>query len=71
MSRLLLKSYPRLTRPPLNLQTDEMLGAVVDRLLKALQEVRPTGVRQFLRWRISTFAGNSTTWPAASIVTSR
>src|SRR3954465_15484043 len=38
---LLYGSYPRLTRPPLNLQTDEMLGAVVERLLKALREARP------------------------------
>src|SRR5436190_14562725 len=39
-STLLQRSYPRLTRPPLNLQPDEMLSAVVDRLLKALREVR-------------------------------
>jgi hypothetical protein len=32
---LLYKSYPRLARPPLNLQVDELLGAVVERLLKA------------------------------------
>jgi len=35
---LLCRSYPRLTRPPLNLQADELLGAVVERLLKALRE---------------------------------
>ena len=35
---LLYRSYPRLTRPPLNLHTDELLGAVVERLLKALRE---------------------------------
>ncbi len=44
---LLHRSYPRLTRPPLNLQADELLGAVVERLLKALREVRPGTVRQF------------------------
>ena len=44
---LLHRSYPRLTRPPLNLDADEMLGAVVERLLKALREARPTTVRQF------------------------
>jgi len=44
---LLYRSYPRLTRPPLNLQTDELLSAVVERLLKALREVRPGIVRQF------------------------
>ena len=32
---LLYRSYPRLTRPPANLQPDEMLGAVVERLIKA------------------------------------
>src|SRR5579872_6282026 len=44
---LLYRSYPRLARPPLNLQPEEMLGAVVERLLKALQEARPTTTRQF------------------------
>lgn len=44
---LLHRSYPRLTRPPLNLQSDEMLGAVVERLLKALREARPATARQF------------------------
>ena len=27
---MLFRSYPRLRRPPLNLQTDEVLGAVVE-----------------------------------------
>jgi RNA polymerase sigma factor (sigma-70 family) len=56
---LLHRSYPRLTQPPLNLQVDEMLSAVVERLLKALREARPTSVRQFfalagqhLRWEL-------------------
>src|SRR4051812_35721027 len=44
---LLHRSYPRLARPPLNLQTDELLGAVVERLLKALREARPSTTRQF------------------------
>src|SRR6202795_2669043 len=44
---LLYRSYPRLTKPPVNLQVDEMLGAVVERLLKALREARPRTVRQF------------------------
>jgi RNA polymerase sigma-70 factor (ECF subfamily) len=29
---LLYRDYPRLTHPPLNLQTDELLSAVVERL---------------------------------------
>src|SRR5262249_19505440 len=60
---LLHRKFPRLTRPPLNLQTDELLGAVVERLLKALQAVRPTTVRQFfalagqhLRWELKDIA---------------
>jgi RNA polymerase sigma factor (sigma-70 family) len=44
---MLFRSYPRLTRPPLNLQTDEVLGAVVERLLRALRAVRPRTVREF------------------------
>jgi RNA polymerase sigma-70 factor (ECF subfamily) len=44
---LLYRSYTRVTRPPANLQVDEMLGAVVERLLKALREARPTSARQF------------------------
>ena len=31
---LLLRGYPRLTRPPLNLEVDDLLGAVVGRLLR-------------------------------------
>jgi RNA polymerase sigma-70 factor (ECF subfamily) len=38
---LLYKSYPRLTRPPVNLETDELLGGVVARLLTALRATRP------------------------------
>ena len=60
---LLLKSYPRLTRPPFNLQSEEMLGSVVDRLFKALQQVRPETVRQFfalanqhMRWELNDLA---------------
>src|SRR3954466_16063449 len=43
---LLYRSYPRLTKPPLNVQVDELLGAVTERLLKALREARPQNVRQ-------------------------
>jgi hypothetical protein len=44
---LLRLSYPRLTQPPLNLETDELLGGVVAGLLTALRTVRPQTVRQF------------------------
>jgi RNA polymerase sigma-70 factor (ECF subfamily) len=60
---LLHRNYSRLTRPPLNLQTDELLGAVVERLLKALRKARPTDVRQFfglacqhMRWELNDLA---------------
>jgi RNA polymerase sigma-70 factor (ECF subfamily) len=43
---LLRRSYPRLTQPPLNVQAEDLLGAVAERLLKALREARPRTVRQ-------------------------
>jgi RNA polymerase sigma factor (sigma-70 family) len=54
---VLYRGYPRLTRPPLNLQADEMLSAVVERLLKALRQARPTTVREFFA-----LAGQHTRW---------
>jgi RNA polymerase sigma factor (sigma-70 family) len=54
---LLYRGYPRLTRPPLNMQADEMLSAVVERLLKALREARPATVREFFA-----LAGQHTRW---------
>jgi RNA polymerase sigma-70 factor (ECF subfamily) len=69
---LLYRSYPRLTLPPLNLQADEMLSAVVERLLKALQEARPASVRQFfalagqhMRWELNDIARRLDEQPAA------
>jgi RNA polymerase sigma-70 factor (ECF subfamily) len=69
---LLHRSYPRLTRPPLNLQADEVLGAVVERLLKALREARPRTVRQFfalanqhLRWELNEMARRFDEQPGA------
>ena len=60
---LLFRSYPRLARPPLSLQTEEMLSAVVERLMKAMREVRPGTVRQFfalanqhMRWELNDLA---------------
>jgi RNA polymerase sigma-70 factor (ECF subfamily) len=60
---LLHKNYPRLTRPPLNLETDELLGGVVAALLTALQATRPRTVRQFfalatqhMRWQLNDLA---------------
>jgi RNA polymerase sigma factor (sigma-70 family) len=60
---LLHRSYPRLTHPPLNLETDEMLGGVVAGLLQAMRTVRPQTVRQFfalatqhMRWQLNDLA---------------
>jgi RNA polymerase sigma-70 factor (ECF subfamily) len=60
---MLLRSYPRLAQPPLNLQAEEMLSAVTERLLKAMREARPKNVRQFfalacqhMRWELNDVA---------------
>ena len=59
----LYKSYPRLTQPPVNLETDELLGGVVAGLLQALQATRPPTVRRFfalanqhIRWQLNDVA---------------
>jgi RNA polymerase sigma-70 factor (ECF subfamily) len=59
----LYKSYPRLTRPPVNLETDELLGGVVAGLLTALRATRPLTVRRFfalanqhMRWQLNDLA---------------
>jgi RNA polymerase sigma-70 factor (ECF subfamily) len=71
-STLLYRSYPRLTQPPLNLQADELLGAVAERLLKAMREARPGNVRQFfalanqhMRWELNDLARRLDERPAA------
>ena len=60
---MLHRSYPRLTHPPLNLRSEELLSAVVERLLKALRKTRPQSVRQFfamanqhIRWELNDLA---------------
>src|SRR5262245_26243320 len=62
-STMLHRSYPRLARGPVNLEADELLGAVVERLLKALDKARPQNVRQFfalanqhMRWELNDLA---------------
>ncbi|MBA4017943.1 MAG: RNA polymerase subunit sigma-70 [Pirellula sp.] len=62
-SALLHQSYPRLTYPPLNCQADELLSAVVERLLKSLEKIQPATVRQFfalanqhIRWELNDLA---------------
>jgi RNA polymerase sigma factor (sigma-70 family) len=60
---LLYRKYRRLTLPPYNLQPEELLGAVVERLLKAMRSVHPETVRQFfalvnqhMRWELNDLA---------------
>jgi len=60
---LLFRSYPRLTQPPMNLQPDELLSSVVERMIKAMRSVRPQNVRQFfglanqhMRWELNDLA---------------
>jgi RNA polymerase sigma factor (sigma-70 family) len=57
------RSYPRLTQPPLNLQTDELLGGVVAGLIAAMRKVRPRTAREFfglacqhMRWQLNDLA---------------
>ena len=57
---LLMRSYPRLTQPPMGVEADEVLSNVVERLMKALREVRPGSARQFfalanrhIRWELN------------------
>ena len=66
------KSYPRLTRPPSNMETDELLGGVVARLITALRTTRPLTVRQFfglanqhIRWQLNDLARRLDERPAA------
>ena len=60
---LLRRNYPRLTRGPLNIQSEELLDAVVERLMKAMRNVRPATVRAFfalanqhIRWELNDLA---------------
>jgi RNA polymerase sigma-70 factor (ECF subfamily) len=69
---LLYRSYPRLAAPPLNLQVDELLSAVAERLLKAMREARPGNVRQFfalanqhMRWELNDLARRLDEQPSA------
>ena len=69
----LYKSYLRLTRPPVNLETDELLGGVVAGLLTALRTTRPPTVRRFfalanqhMRWQLNDLARRLDERPAAA-----
>jgi RNA polymerase sigma-70 factor (ECF subfamily) len=69
---LLYRKYRRLTLPPMNLQPEEILDAVVERLLKAMRSVRPQTVRQFfalvnqhMRWELNDVARRLDEQPSA------
>jgi RNA polymerase sigma factor (sigma-70 family) len=71
-ANLLHRNYPRLTRPPLNLETAEMLAGVIEGLLKAMRSVRPRDVRQFfalanqhMRWQLNDLARRLDEQPVA------
>jgi RNA polymerase sigma-70 factor (ECF subfamily) len=71
-TNLLYSKYRRLTLPPVNLQPEEMLDAVVERLLKAMRSVRPQTVRQFfalvnqhMRWELNDVARRLDEQPTA------
>jgi RNA polymerase sigma-70 factor (ECF subfamily) len=67
------KRYPRLARPPVNLEPDELLGDVVAGLLTALRTTRPATVRRFfalasqhMRWQLNDLARRLDERPAAA-----
>ena len=71
-ANLLHRKYRRLTLPPLNLQPDELLSGVVERLLKAMRSVHPETVRQFfalvnqhMRWELNDLARRLDEQPTA------
>ncbi len=60
---MLVRRYPRLMRHPINLQSEEMLSAIVERLMKAMRSVHPETPRQFfalanrhMRWELNDLA---------------
>ena len=62
-ANLLHRNYRRLTLPPMNLQPDEIVNAVVESLLKAMRSTRPQTVRGFfglvnqhMRWELNDLA---------------
>jgi RNA polymerase sigma factor (sigma-70 family) len=74
-TNLLYRNYPRMTLPPLNLEPDELLGSVVERLLKAMRQARPGTVRQFfalanqhMRWELNDLARRLDDETAAAVV---
>ena len=72
-TNMLRRQYPRLMRAPANIQEEEMLSLLVERLLKAMRQVKPSTVREFfalanqhLRWELNDFARQLARRPALS-----
>ena len=72
-ANLLHRNYPRLAQPPVNLETDELLGGVVAGLLTALRTTRPQSVRHFfalacqhMRWQLNDLARRLDEQPAVA-----
>jgi RNA polymerase sigma-70 factor (ECF subfamily) len=61
----LYKGYPRLARPPVNPEADDLLGGVVAGLLTALRKTRPRRCDGSSPWPAGTCGCSSMTWPAA------
>ena len=62
-TNMLRRHYPKLMRGPASIQEEETLSLLVERLLKAMRQVKPTTVREFfalanrhLRWELNDFA---------------
>jgi RNA polymerase sigma factor (sigma-70 family) len=62
-SVMLHRKYGRLTQPPLNLEVDELLSSVVERLIRAMYRFRPETTRHFfalanqhIRWELNDLA---------------
>ena len=75
-TNMLRRQYPRLMRAPTNVQEEEMLSLLVERLLKAMRQVKPSTVRQFfalanqhLRWELNEFARQLARRPTLSPLT--
>jgi RNA polymerase sigma-70 factor (ECF subfamily) len=67
------RSYQRLAKPPVNLETDELLGGVVAGLIAALRTTRPQSVRHFfalasqhMRWQLNDVARRLDEQPVAA-----
>jgi RNA polymerase sigma factor (sigma-70 family) len=74
-SNLLHRNYPRLLRSPVSVEPEDVLSAVVARLIKALRSVRPGNVRQFfalankhMRWELNELARGLDQRPPVELV---